>query len=87
MNTVIAELASWSMKIAAAGVWPHTGFNGAPLERGTERFLRKGRELALGWKILVKLYCSRVYLVLILLIREWVITDKIWYAIRVPNNA
>lgn len=83
---MIAELTSWSMKIAAAGVWPHTGFNGAPLERGTERFLRKGQELALGWKILVDLYCGTVYLVLILLIREWVRTDKMWYAIGAPIN-
>jgi hypothetical protein len=53
----IAELASWSMGIAASGVWPTAGFKGEPLLKGTTRYQRQGQQLALGWKILNG-YCS-----------------------------
>lgn len=50
----VAELAAWSMKWAARGVWPDTGFEGVPFATTTERSKKCGDLLAHGWKTLVE---------------------------------
>jgi len=54
VHRVIAELTAWSIEVAGNGSWPSVGFGGIPFKEGSQRFKKRGQELALGWRNLIQ---------------------------------
>lgn len=50
----IAEITTWSLKVAAEGVWPHKGFLGEEFAHRTPRYKKRGRMLSNGFKNLAE---------------------------------
>lgn len=50
----IAELTTWSLKVAAEGVWPHKGFRDEEFAKRTPRYKKRGQIIANGFKILAE---------------------------------
>ena len=50
----IAELTTWSLKVAAEGVWPHKGFRDEEFAQRTSRYKKRGKVIANGFKILAE---------------------------------
>lgn len=46
----IAELVTWSLRIASNGVGPDVGFRGEAFKEGTQRWNLRGKELSKGFK-------------------------------------
>lgn len=50
VNSVLAQLVAWSLRIAAQGVAPQQGFYQEEFDRSTYRFAMRGQQLSCGWK-------------------------------------
>lgn len=50
IHKTIAELTSWSLKIAAEGIGPDTGAWGEAFKPGTSHFKKRGAILAKGFR-------------------------------------
>ena len=53
VNKTIAQIASWSIRAATAGVAPAQDFDGQPFPKDSDRARMAGTQLANGWRPLV----------------------------------
>ena len=50
VNKAVAEATAWSLRIAAAGLFPEQGFYGEDFEAGTYRYKLQGKQISDGWR-------------------------------------
>ena len=54
VERTVAQLAAWSISISSPGIAPSVGFAGEAFDRNSTRFQMRGKQLASGFKTLVR---------------------------------